>query len=160
MVAARHQPRRGLTLMEVLVSLAIFLFALVAIGQLLNFGTDRALEARYTQQAAFLCQSKLNELSVGSIALQSAGEDRFDDGGVTWNWTVDCNQGDVSGLWTVKVSVYKDSGFGQQIKVTMSKMILDPANRGSTGDSPPPSKYATSSSDSSSCSSGSSSSGG
>jgi general secretion pathway protein I len=138
MLTPRLATRHGLTLLEVIVSLAIFLFALIAIGQLMSFATDRLLDARYTQHAAFLCQSKLSEVSIGSIALQSQGESDFDDGGLTWKWTLDCNQNNnVANLWTVKVKVYRDGGYGQQVAVTMTKMIIDPNYRGSTYDQPP-----------------------
>jgi len=154
MLAPRPRTRTGLTLLEVIVSLAIFLMALVAIIELMNFGTERALEARFTHHAAFLCQSKLNEMAAGSIGLASAGEASFDDGGLTWNWTADCTDTDVPYVKKVTVSVYRDSGYGRQVNVTLSKMVIDPSKRGSSGDSPPVSKYATDSTDSSSGSGG------
>ena len=43
--------RRGLSLLEVLVALAIFLLSFVAIGRLTSLASDRALDVEYQSQA-------------------------------------------------------------------------------------------------------------
>lgn len=61
--AARR--RRGLTLLEVILALAIFAMAIAALGELVRIGTDMAEQARDTTRAQLLCESKLSEILAG-----------------------------------------------------------------------------------------------
>src|SRR4029077_4158954 len=61
--------RPGLTLFEVVVALAIFLMALVPIGQLVNMGGERALDVAQQAQASLLCQAKLDSVKCGAEGL-------------------------------------------------------------------------------------------
>src|SRR5262249_54023829 len=99
-----HAPRRGLSLLEVLVALAIFLLSFVAIGRLINLAGDQALEIQQQSQATRLAQSKLNEVLCGALGLESAEGDFDED--PEWHWKVDAEQNsDASGLWNVTVTV-------------------------------------------------------
>src|SRR5438309_256015 len=51
--------RRGLTLLEVIVALSIFLMALVGIGRLITLASDAAVEVQQQGQAVQLAQSQL-----------------------------------------------------------------------------------------------------
>jgi hypothetical protein len=138
MLVRGRKNRPGLSLLEVLVALTILLFSLIAIGHLITFGNDRALESRFYQQAAFLCQSKLAELAIGEVALQNQSDQSFTDANADWNWSVDCNQvTDVDGLWRVQVTVSRDMPTGEKLSVSLNKFLIDPGSRGSTFDSPP-----------------------
>lgn len=153
--------RSGLTLMEVLVSLAIFLLSLGAIGQLISVGSDYALAAQFKQEGTFLCYSKLAELEAGAEPLQNQNGAAFqNDPNWTWSCTCQSMQQQPPMLMQVQVTVQRQRQFGSPIVVTMSKMIIDPANRGSTLDPEPPPVTETDGSQSSSSSSSSSSSGG
>ena len=61
--------RPGLTLLEVLVALAIFLLSFAAISQLVTTAGHRALEARRKEEAARLARSKLAEVFAGAVPL-------------------------------------------------------------------------------------------
>ena len=61
-----HAPRRGLTLLEVIVAMTIFLGSSVVIYQLMAIGNDRALDVQFYSRASTLCQSKLEELKIGA----------------------------------------------------------------------------------------------
>src|SRR5262249_30485154 len=74
-----RRARRGLSLLEVLVSLSIFLFALIVIGRLVVMGTDLALDVQYQSQATQLCQSKMAEVLCGAVPLSSQNEVPFDE---------------------------------------------------------------------------------
>jgi len=63
--------RRGFSLLEVLLSLAILLLALTAIGQLVDMGSDRELDGRLQTQASRLIQAKLAEFESGAAPLES-----------------------------------------------------------------------------------------
>ena len=59
--------RPGLSLLEVILALTIFLMALLAIGHLLNVASELALETHYYSEGTQRCQSKMNEVAGGAI---------------------------------------------------------------------------------------------
>jgi hypothetical protein len=129
-------PRRGLTLLEVLLSLTIFLFAMVAIGRLITLGSDRALDVKGRE--AQLCQSKLAEVSAGVLQLSvgSSQSGTFDEE-PGWNWTVNVQDSGIPALWNVKVTVSHKRSDGTQSEAILTQMVLDPSQRGSTLDPVP-----------------------
>jgi general secretion pathway protein I len=143
--------RPGLTLLEVILSLAIFLFALVAIGHLMTMGTERAADVRSITRATELCQWKLNEVIAGVVPLASQSDSPFDNE-PDYVWTLDCQQDSVANLWDVQVKVSRANKNGSSIEVVLQQMVLDPSARGSTADA----AAATDSTSSSSSGSGSS----
>ncbi len=125
--------RKGLSLLEVLVALAILLFALIGIGRLLTLSGDRAMEVQQQGRAAQLCQAKLAEVVAGVVSLssQSGAFDEVPD----WQWTVDAkSDSSISGLWRVKVTVSRNHADGSRIECSLNQMVLDPSLRGSTTD--------------------------
>jgi prepilin-type N-terminal cleavage/methylation domain-containing protein len=134
MLSQRHPVvRSGFSLLEVLVAMTIFLFALVAIGGLIALGGDRALEIQYRSQAAQICQSKLAEVVAGSIPLSSQGDSPLDED-PDWTWSLDAQQGSVTGLWNVKVTASRPRPDGSKIEASLQQMVMDPSLRGSTLD--------------------------
>jgi len=130
----RRSPRArrdGLTLLEVLLSLTIFLFALVAIGSLFTTGHDLGAAARDKTQALRLAQSKLAEVVSGAQALSSQPETAYDlfPG---FYWTLDCNANGVTNLWDVQVTVTRKREHARPVQVTLGSMVLDPSQRGTT----------------------------
>lgn len=127
--------RPGLSLLEVLVALTIFLLSLVAISRLVEMGGERALQARERVLAAQKCESKMNEVVAGVVPLQSQGDTPFDED-PDWVWSLECDQGAVTNLWnvTVKVSRQQGQGKGTPLSVTLSQMLLDPSIRGNAYD--------------------------
>ncbi len=123
--------RPGLTLLEVLVALAIFLLSLAAITRLVTFAGQRALDARRTEEGARLARSKLAEVFAGAVPLQGQGDTPFDeDPDFTWSLTAD--SGSLSGLWVVTVTVKRKGDDGPGF--SLQRLLLDPTVRGSTQD--------------------------
>lgn len=146
--------RSGLTLLEVIVAMAIFLVALAAIGQLVRMGADRAMDAENTSLALQKCQSKLADFASGAEALGSQTSVPFsDDDTGRWTWTADAEQQEVTNLWRIKVIVTYAVDNDSKLEVSLTQMILDPAVRVYT----PPAAAASSSGSSSSSSSSSTS---
>ena len=83
--------RSGLSLLEVLVALTIFLLSFVALGRLVTLSSDHALDIQRQSEAMRLAQSKLNEVMAGAISLQ--GDEGDED---EWHWSVESDQSDVS----------------------------------------------------------------
>jgi type II secretion system protein I len=127
-------PRRGISLIEVLSALAIFLFSLIAIGHLISQSVNRADEIQMESQAARLCESKLAEVVAG-IQPMSSSEGSFDED-PDWNWSIEADQGTVAGLWNVTVTVHKALSDGSRVEFALNQAVLDPAVRGSSFDPP------------------------
>jgi type II secretion system protein I len=125
--------RRGVTLLEVLVSLGIFLFSLVAIAHLISVGAERAADVQQESRATQLAQSKLAEVVWGIEPLGSSGG-TFDD--ADWSWSQESSQADLTGLWNVKITVRKERSDGTPFEFSLNQMVLDPSYRGSTFDTP------------------------
>jgi type II secretion system protein I len=128
-----YYPRRGMTLLEVLVALGIFLISLVGIIKLVTLGGEHARLAQLNAQAAQLCQSKLAEVVAGVVPLSSQSEVPFDED-PDWLWSLDANQGDIAGLWKLTVRVTRQQSDGSHIECSLDRMLLDPSLRGSTLD--------------------------
>lgn len=120
--------RRGLSLLEVLVALTIFLLALIAISQLTDLGGQLAADLDLRSQGALLAQSKLAEVIAGAVPLTSQSAD-VDD----WTWTLDAVPDEIPGLFRVKVVVTHETPGGGKVEVTLAQYVLDPSVRGSTG---------------------------
>jgi Tfp pilus assembly protein PilV len=126
--------RSGLSLLEVLTALAIFLVSLIALGQLLTISGERAYEVQQQSHAAQLCQSKLAEVVSGAVALSSTSASFDED--PDWQWNLDAEQdSSITGLWRVQVKVSRDLVDGSHYESTINQMVLDPSLRGSTSDS-------------------------
>jgi type II secretion system protein I len=123
--------RPGLTLLEVLVALAIFLLSLAAISQLVTTAGQRALDARRKEEAARLARSKLAEVFAGVVPMQSTSDAPFDQD-PDYSWSLTADSASLSGLWLVTVTVKGkgDEGPGY----TLQEFLLDPTLRGSTQD--------------------------
>jgi general secretion pathway protein I len=121
--------RSGLSLVEVLVALTIFLFALIGIGRLITLSSDQALNVEQQGQAIQLCQAKLASVVAGALPLKSQGDVAFEDE-PNWHWSLDAEQASVAGLWNVTVRVNRTRPDGSKLEVSLSQMVLDPTLRG------------------------------
>jgi len=141
----RRVSRPGLTLLEVLVSLAIFLMALVALSRLIGMGSDFARDAQQQTECLRLAQSKLNELMAGVTTLESTSG-AFDANAdeAMYQYTIDVadNEEGLNGLHNVTVTVFRERPDGSKMSVSLSHMLYDPALRGTTV--PPPSTSSSS----------------
>ncbi len=118
--------RRGLTLLEVLLSLGLFLGALAALSQLWYGGVRASVQARLATQAILRCESKLNEVVAGAVPLQSTSDTPFDDD-ASWTWSLQVEVGPHADtmLATVKVSHPGQSGLSSSDH-QLRRLIRDP----------------------------------
>jgi len=141
----RPGARRGVSLLESLVSLAILLIALVAINQLLDTAGMQANRVRERSLAAQLCQSKLAEIVAGVPQSGASGDFEELPG---WEWSTDTVQHEVTGVLSVRVSVRKK---GEDVAAfSLDQLIVDPSKRGSAFDTATPSGSDSTGQDSSS----------
>lgn len=131
-IAPRAPVRRtAITLFEVVVAMAIFTLTLPALVALVQIGARRAVESSQLARASMECRSKLAEVTVGAEALDGTDWTPLLD--ANWYWKLEVSGGAVDGLNQVQVSVKFDDG-ANPVRVTLSQMVIDPANRGSTQD--------------------------
>jgi general secretion pathway protein I len=123
--------RRGLSLLEVLVALAIFLFSLVALSQLIDIGSASARDVRWLGRASALAQSRMAEVMAGSLALTSQGDTACDED-PDWTWSMDAEAGAAPGLFQVRVVVSRPRPDGSRFETVLNQMVLDPTFRGNT----------------------------
>jgi Tfp pilus assembly protein PilV len=125
-----------MSLLEVVVALAIFLFSLTALSQLVTFAGERAREVSIRSRAARLCQTKLAEVLAGAVPL-SAQEDTPFDEAPDYVWSVTADAGPATNLFLVTVTVSHPEPNGYRIECSLNQMVLDPTVIGSTQDVPP-----------------------
>lgn len=125
----RRGRRPGLTLIEVMLALAILLIALAAIGQLVDIGSDRGLEARFHVRGTRLAQAKLAECEAGVIDVTGGSGGTFDDE-PDWKWEVTSTPEDATNLYKVSVTVTRDYR-GKDFSITLGQLIYDPKMMGS-----------------------------
>jgi general secretion pathway protein I len=153
-LSCSRSKRRGLTLLEVLIALGIFLTAFAALSQLVSLSADSALSIQQQSRAAQLCQAKLAEVAAGVVPLNSQSDVPFDEA-PNYLWSLDASQAEISGLWKVTVRVTLQRSDGERIECSLDRMLLDPTLRGNAMDAAL-AAAATSSSSSSSSGSGAS----
>ena len=127
--------RRGLSLLEVLVATAIFLFSMIALGRLIILSGDISMEVQQQAQAAHLAQSKLAEVVAGAVPLESQSDVPFDED-PDWQWSLDAQTDQsVTGIYRVQVKVSRThANTNRRIESTLSQILLDPSIRGSSAD--------------------------
>jgi general secretion pathway protein I len=125
--------RYGLTLLEVLVAMSIFLIALIGIARLITMGGEQAVNVAQQARAAQLCQSKLAEVVAGAVPLSGQSDVPFDED-ASWQWSLDASQGEIPGIWQIKVTVSRERSDGSKVECSFDRMLLDPSVRGSALD--------------------------
>ena len=90
MLLTRRTPRKGLSLLEVILALAVFLLSITGLVFLMGVASDQAIETEMRSQALSLCQSRLAEISSGAVPLEGKGEAACeDDNDYMWSMEVD-----------------------------------------------------------------------
>jgi type II secretion system protein I len=98
--------RRGITLYEVVLALAIFAGSVAAISQGIATGTRAALQSRLQSQAILLCETKMGEILAGVLPPTSTSGAAFLEPGLDgWQWSSMVTQGPRTGLMRVEVTV-------------------------------------------------------
>ena len=119
--------KRGFTLFEVLLALAIFAVSLAAIGQMMSNGLRGAVQARLQSQAVLRCQAKLAEVVAGATPLQAASNVAFADD-KAWHWSLVVNPATQANLYVAEVTVARagENAVGT-VSFTLKRMVRDPS---------------------------------
>jgi prepilin-type N-terminal cleavage/methylation domain-containing protein len=159
MILRQVRRRSGLSLLEVLIALAIFLLSVVVLSQMVDSAAQRGLRSKRMSQAAVLCEAKMGEIVAGVQPLQSAGAQPLEGADANWSfmvvvepqsWSSVASGGQVgsSGLNMVHITVvWAGPQIGGPVEYTLSRLVMDPhlrvpaqtptsANSTSSGSSP------------------------
>jgi Tfp pilus assembly protein PilV len=131
-----NQKRTGLSLLEVIVSTAIFFLSIIAIYGLLDMGQRNGENARQRGQALRIAEARIAETAAGVVALESASGDESACPG--YQWEISCEPfGETAGLVKVTARSFHRSEPKRSL-VAISQVVLDPNLQGSLMDGVPP----------------------
>jgi len=123
----RREPgcdRRGMSLLEVILAIAILGTSLTIIGHLVSAGYRSALEARIRTQAAIHCDTIMAEVAAGSIDVGAGGSTvPFTD---DWSYQVSSQPGSQLGLLSVTVTVTQSGGAANPLSLSVVRFMPDP----------------------------------
>ncbi len=124
----RVSNRHGLTLLEVIISVAIFLGGLTAIMQGLAMGQRSELSARLQSEAVLRSEATMGEIICGASPATSSQGNRFDDDEIgNWEWSAVVSETGTSGLLQVTVTVeHKPGGEDPNASFTLIRYMRDP----------------------------------
>jgi len=121
----RRRARRGLSILETMLALAILGGTLAALGELVRTGTRAAKGAEEITIAQLLCENLINETVVGLRPLNS-GSGRFPDY-PEWVYRVDVQPVDEQGgLLAVVATVAHQDGTPQPYEFRLIRWTIDP----------------------------------
>jgi len=120
-------PPRGISLLEVVIALAIFLAATTVIGQLISTGSQAAIGAQLKAEAARRCETVMSEAIAGVVPLETSGDVAFEDD-PHWTWSLVVAEAPVTDLVQIEARVNRQTRAGQP-PTTMSlvRWVRDPA---------------------------------
>jgi type II secretion system protein I len=118
---------RGITLYEVVIALAIFSGAVVALFEALSTATRAALQARLQSQAVLLAETKMAEVVSGVTQPTSTGETSFTDSGLEgWTYSISVAAATHTGINQVQVTVKgPQTANAVDASFTMTRLLRD-----------------------------------
>lgn len=125
--AHRAWRRPGFSLLEVVLSLAIFFGSLAILSQINWNGTRAAVQAQLSAQALMRCEAKLQEVIAGAEPLADQQNVPFDDNS-EWTWSLQTAPTTFTELVVVKVTVERTSSSSLgNISLSLQRWMRDPA---------------------------------
>lgn len=125
--ASSRTKRSGLSLLEVVLSITIFVGAVTALSQLSTNGMTAAVKGRLDTQAFMRCESKMAEVSAAIEPLEDISDQPFQDD-ENWTWSLSTSGGPHADVLFAKVTVnYNGQSDLSSTSVSLSKLIRDPA---------------------------------
>ena len=149
------QMRRGLSLLEVILSLAILAVSFGILAQLVGIGLRAAGNARDLTQAQLIAESTMSEISAGIVDPSSISNQSVPSN-PDWYVTAYVQATQITGILQVQLLVERTADFGRPARFELSRLIRDPNLEVPTDED---TSSSSSSSTSSSSTSGSSASG-
>lgn len=135
MQSYRHKiatSRRGLSLLEVVISIAILAISVALLAQIIQFATDNAIDSKEELQASLICESKLSEMALNTMPMQSTGWLMVTDQAFAsqqWFYRIDAiktNQPDIFSV-TVHVGGVASSQNLERPKASLTRWYINPS---------------------------------
>ena len=121
-----QRDRSGLSLLEVILSMAILGISMTAIGALVSSGYRAALETRLRSDGNLLCETKMSEVVAGIIELESTRAVTIEENR-DWEYSVQVEPSDQLGLLFVRVSVMQtEDASNTPIEISFVRFVPDP----------------------------------
>lgn len=126
--ATRYPPQRsGLTLFEVVLSLAIFLMSLAAVSQLISVGSRASVDAQLETEAALFAESKMAEVISGAVPLDPVSGQPVSSADAAWQWSLTENTAPLEGLKDITVTVTHLGPDGEpDVTFSLRRYLRDP----------------------------------
>jgi type II secretion system protein I len=129
---ARHSLRKGFSLLEIILALAILAGSVAVLSEVARLGLQNARHARDLTHAAMLCESKLAEVAAGIEPMEPQDgvpfETTDDLSEPDWLYTIEVNTVEIEGLLEVRVTVIRDlPPETQPPPVSLVRLMLDPS---------------------------------
>ncbi|MBI1348464.1 hypothetical protein GC163_19495 [bacterium] len=123
-LSSRHTT--GFTLLEVVLSLAIFFTSMAVLSQINWNATRASVQAQLTTQALLRCEAKLQEIVAGAEPLSDQQNVPFDDN-AEWTWSLQTAPTVMPELLVIRVTVSRvsDSSLGNA-SVSLERWMRDP----------------------------------
>ncbi|MHB1034234.1 MAG: prepilin-type N-terminal cleavage/methylation domain-containing protein [Pirellulales bacterium] len=125
--------RRGFSLLEVVLALAILTGAIAVLGELVRLGMHNAHMARDLTRAQLLCESKLAEIAAGITPAEPAQQMPFettldfDESTREWLYSIEMEPVDEPGMMCLRVTVYQDLPPEKKpLEFSLTRWIRDP----------------------------------
>lgn len=120
--------RSGLSLLEIIISVAIFMASLAAIMEGLQIGRRSELSARLQSEAVLRCETVMGEIVSGVREASSAEGNPFDDDETGhWVWAAEVTEAGTTGLLQVTVLVeHRPGGEEPNAAFTLVRFMRDP----------------------------------
>jgi type II secretion system protein I len=127
--------KRGFTLLEVILALAIFVGAIAVLSRLLVVGVENAETAQWQSQAWLIAESRWSELESGIRTLNDSGPYEVEEM-PGWQWSMQATSSNLPALYNVTLIVEcVTNGPGMGTRIQLSRLYFDDTSSTSTSDS-------------------------
>lgn len=134
MRSRRAGRRRGFTLLEVIVSLAVMGVGLVAVLEAFSAGLRLSLQDEFLTTATFLAAGKMEEVIKETYITPGTDEGDFGDEFPDFTWTVEITDSQIEELELVTVVVYWEvANRADQLVLTTALPYNEPTEDGGAG---------------------------
>jgi general secretion pathway protein I len=118
--------REGITLLEVLIALAIFMGAFTIISQIMRTGAQASNQGQQQNEIVLRARSLMNEVLAGSVAMEPVDGASFDDT-EAYAWSMTIGDGPIPDLFVVEITVSRRRPNGVlDMPFTLTRYMRDP----------------------------------
>jgi len=131
-----ERPRRGITLLEVVLAVALLAGAVAVLGHLTALGHRAAVESSDLTRAQLLCQSLVDEIVAGSIPAESVNDQPFPttiaDPEQMWRYRIEIDPADIEATTPENVAVLRVTvtqaiaGSRKPLSFSLVRWLADP----------------------------------